>query len=84
MKIEIEVTEQDIKEAVERRIKKTVCEEMVGYISDKLIRSKMEELANQAVENAVKKVASESKSIEARVRAELEKKILNKLKKLTA
>jgi hypothetical protein len=57
---------------------------MVGYISDKLIRSKMEELANQAVENAVKKVASESKSIEARVRAELEKKILNKLKKLTA
>jgi hypothetical protein len=84
MKIEIEVTEQDIKEAVERRIKNTVCEEMVGYISDKLIRSKMEELANQAVENAVKKVASESKSIEARVRAELEKKILNKLKKLTA
>ena len=57
---------------------------MVGYISDKLIRSKMEELANQAVENAVKKVASESKSMEARVRAELEKKILNKLKKLTA
>ena len=84
MKIEIEVTEQDIKEAVERRIKNTVCEEMVGYISDKLIRSKMEELANQAVENAVKKVASESESIEARVRAELEKKILNKLKKLTA
>lgn len=84
MKIEIEVTEQDIKEAVERRIKKTVCEEMVGYISDKLIRTKMDELANQAVENAVKKVASESKSIEGRVRAELEKKILNKLKKLTA
>lgn len=27
MKIEIEVTEQDIKEAVERRIKNTVCEE---------------------------------------------------------
>ena len=28
MKIEIEVTEEDIKEAVERRIKKTICEEM--------------------------------------------------------
>lgn len=80
MKIEIEVTEQDIKEAVERRIRKTVCEEMVGYISDKMIRTRMDELANQAVENAVKKVASESKSIEARVRGELEKKSLNGLK----
>ena len=84
MKIEIEVTEEDIKEAVELRIKKTICEEMVGYISDKMIRTKMDELANQVVENAVNKVASESKAIEDRVRAELEKKILNKLKKLTA
>ena len=84
MKIEIEVTEQDIKDAVERRIKKTVCEEMVGYVSNKLIRTKMEELANEAVENAVRKIAGESKSIEAKIRAELEKKILNKLKKLTA
>lgn len=73
MKIEVEVSEQEIKEAIERRIKHVICNELSGYLGCSTLKKKMQDIADEALDSAVRRIISDSGKIEQSVTSELEK-----------
>lgn len=82
MKIEIDLTDEDIVHAVKSRARKSVCDEMANKISTKMIQEQIKIHAPDVIGQIVKELLLESEDIKNKVRAEIEKETKAKLKKL--
>ena len=82
MKIELDISEDEITQAIKSRYKKAICDEVSTKISTKLIQEKIRLVSSDLIERMVKELILDSEEIKTRIKAEMEKEIKAKLKKL--
>lgn len=82
MKIEIDLTDEDIVHAVKSRARKSICDEMSTKISTKMIQEQIKIHAPDVIGQIIKDILLESEDIKNKVRIEIEKETKAKLKKL--
>lgn len=75
MKLEIEITEQEIKSAIERKIRVAVAEYSNSYESERLVRDIIKTSWRDSVDRIILDEIANSDKMRDTIRAELEKKI---------
>ena len=79
MKLEIEITEDEIKSAIERKVRTAIADQTNQWGSDKYIRDRVKERWHAVVEQMINDVISNHGTLREKIQAELEKKIRSQL-----
>lgn len=86
MKIEIEVTEAQIKDAIERHIRVAIANMNAGYCADESIRDKCKKFWNDTADKIIQETIGDDKKlkkmIEERVASEVDKRVNKVLKSI--
>ena len=75
MKLEIEITEDEIRSAVERKVRTAVADQTNQWNVDSYIKERVKEHWKLAVDGLVAEVLNDSKALREKIAAELEKKL---------
>ncbi len=75
MKIEIEITEEEIRSAIERKARTAIADQVNSYLADDYIRSQMKEHWKAAVDNLIVEEMYNSQSLREKIRGEFERKL---------
>lgn len=75
MKLEIEITEDEIRSAVERKVRTAVADQTNQWDVDSYIKERVKEHWKSAVEALVSEALNDSEKLREKIAAELEKKI---------
>lgn len=79
MNLEIEITEADIRSAVERRIRTVIADQSNHWGADTYIKKRVNELWYAAVDAIILEALNNSQALRDKIAAELERKIRAKL-----
>jgi hypothetical protein len=79
MKLEIEITEDELKNAVERKVRTAVADQTNQWGTDTYIKKRVEEHWKVAVDSLVQEALSNSDVLRKKIVEELEKKLRNQL-----
>ena len=75
MKLEIEITEDEIKSAIERKVRVAVSDQSNKWDADDYIKSQVKTHWNQAVDSLIKEALLDSKALRQKIATTLENKI---------
>ena len=75
MKLEIEITEEEIKSAVERKVRTAIADQTNQWNTDKFIKERVKAHWCSAIDALVLEVLNDSKPLREKVAAEFEKKL---------
>lgn len=75
MKIEIEITADEIKSSIERKVRTAVADQTNNYGSDRFIRDKVNEHWKKVAEGLVVEELKDSNTLREKIAAQIEKKI---------
>ena len=79
MNLEIEITEADIRSAVERKIRTAIADRSNNWDADTYIKERVNELWYAAVDAMILETLNNSQALRDKIMAELERKIRAKL-----
>lgn len=79
MKLEVEITEDEIRSAIERKIRVAIANEGSGWEAGERIKKMVKEAWSAAADKIVADAFANSSGIRRRVEAEIERKITAKL-----
>ena len=79
MKLEIEITEEEWKSAVERKVRTAVADQTNQWGTDTYIKKRVEEHWKAAVDSLVQEALSNSDVLRKKIVEELERKLRNQL-----
>lgn len=79
MKIEIEVTEEEIKSALERKARVAIADQTNSWPTDNYIKEKIKELWKPAVDALIEEILSDLPALRVKVLSETEKKLKAKI-----
>jgi hypothetical protein len=79
MKLEIEITEEELKNAVERKVRTAVADQTNQWGTDTYIKKRVEEHWKAAVDSLVQEALSNSDVLRKKIAEELERKLRNQL-----
>ena len=75
MKIEIEVTEQDVREAVGRQIAEAVSAQSLRYQADEYIKAQVKAMWTPMVDQMIRDAIANSKAMRGKIADEIERKL---------
>lgn len=75
MKLEIEVTEEEIKSAIERKVRTAIADQTSSYRTYQYIQKSVKENWQKAVDDMVVEYLSNSEAIKKRIADNVEKKL---------
>ena len=75
MKLEIEITEDELKAAIERKVRTAVADQTNQWGADRYIKDQVNAHWKAAVDALVAEVLADSKTLRDKIAAELEKKL---------
>ena len=79
MKLEIEITEEEIRSAIERKIRVALADETKGYAAEDYIKTQIKAQWKVTVDNTIKELLADSDTLRKTIATELEKKIRSQL-----
>ena len=75
MKLEIEITEDELKAAIERKVRTSVADQTNQWGTDRYIKDQVEEHWKAAVDALVTEALADSKALRDKIASEVEKKL---------
>lgn len=75
MKLEIEISEEEIKSAIERKVRVAVADQTNQWSVDNYIKERVKESWKGAVEALIAEALSDSQKLREKIAAELERKL---------
>jgi ATP-dependent Lon protease len=75
MKLEIEITEEELRSAVERKVRTAVADQTNQWNVDSYIKEQVKAHWHSAVDALVQEALNDSKTLREKIAAELEKKL---------
>jgi len=75
MKLEIEITEEEIKSAIERKVRTAVADQANSYRTDDYIKEQVKAHWKAAVDSLISEALRDSEKLREKVRAEVERKL---------
>ena len=75
MKLEIEITEDEIRSAVERKVRTAVADQTNQWGVDSYIKERVKEHWKLAIDALVSEALADSESLRAKIAGEIEKKL---------
>ena len=75
MKLEIEITEDEIRSTIERKVRTTIADQTNSYSSDAYIRDQVKAHWHAAVDNLIVEEMYNSQSLREKIAAEMEKRL---------
>jgi len=75
MKLEIEITEEEIRSAIERKVRTAIADQNNHYGTDTYIKAKVKEHWVAAIDAMINEALSNSTVLREKIAAELEKKL---------
>ncbi len=75
MKLEIEITEEELRSAIERKVRTAVADQTNHYGTDAYIKDQVKAHWKAAVDALVAEALTDSKALREKIAAELEKKL---------
>ena len=79
MKLEIEITEAEIKSAIERKIRVAIADETNSWSADNLIKAAVKKHWGEAVERVIKECLADTPRIQEKIRVAIEAKLKGQL-----
>lgn len=83
MKLEIEITEEEIRSAIERKVRIAIADQTNQWNVDTYIKERVKEHWKIAVDNLVTEALRDSTTLRAKITAEIEKKLRTQITALT-
>ena len=79
MKLEIEITEEEIKSAIERKVRTAIADQTSNYGVEQYIKESVKSKWKEVVDRMVEEYLSDSEKLKAKVISEVDKKLKAKL-----
>lgn len=79
MKLEIEITEDEIKSAVERKVRTAIADQTSNYGVESYIKESVKSKWKEVVDRMVEEYLSDSEKLKAKVISEVDKKLKAKI-----
>ena len=79
MKLEVEITEDEIRSAIERKVRTAIADQTNQWNVDRYIKDKVAEHWKLAVDNLIAEELNNSIVLKTKITAELERKLRNQL-----
>ena len=79
MKLEIEITEQEIRDALERKVRVAIADQTNNYRSDDFIKEQVKLAWSSAVTSMINEQLADSEAIKNKIRASIEAKLKGQL-----
>ena len=79
MKLEIEITEEEIKSAVERKVRTAIADQTNQWNVDDYIKKRVAESWKLAVDNLVAEQLADAPNLQAKIRSSIEAKLKGQL-----
>jgi hypothetical protein len=84
MKLEIEVTEEEIKSAIERKVRTAIADQTNSYGTERYIQKSVKENWQKAVDDIVIAYLADSEKLKAKIAEQVEKKLKAKINAVLA
>jgi uncharacterized protein YaaW (UPF0174 family) len=84
MKLEIEVTEEEIKSAIERKVRTAIADQTNSYGTEQYIQKSVKENWQKAVDDMVVLYLADSEKLKAKIAEQVEKKLKAKINSVLA
>ena len=79
MKLEIEITEEEIKSAIERKVRTALADQTSNYGVEQYIKESVKSKWKEVVDRMVEEYLSDSEKLKAKVISEVDKKLKAKI-----
>lgn len=79
MKVEIEITEEEIKSAIERKVRTAIADQTSNYGVEQYIKESVRSKWKEVVDRMVEEYLSDSEKLKAKVISEVDKKLKAKI-----
>ncbi len=79
MKLEIEITEDEIKSAIERKVRTAIADQTSNYGVEQYIKDSVKSKWKEVVDRMVEEYLSDSEKLKAKVISEVDKKLKAKI-----
>ena len=79
MKLEIEITEEEIKSAIERKVRTAIADQTSNYVVEQYIKESVRSKWKEVVDRMVEEYLSDSEKLKAKVISEVDKKLKAKI-----
>ena len=79
MKLEIEITEAEIKSAIERKIRVAIADEVGGWNADNYIKEQVKKRWKEVADDAIREACNDAPALRRKIMATLENKIKGQL-----
>ena len=79
MKLEIEITEEEIRGAIERKVQEALYAQNSSYVTERYIKDRIADEWKSAVDAMVAEALSDSAAIREKIAAEIERKLRSQL-----
>ncbi len=79
MKLEIEITEEEIKSAMERKVRVAIADQTSGWSVDNYIKERVKELWKGVADELIAEALKDAPALKASIAAEVERKLRNQL-----
>ena len=79
MKLEIEITEEEIKSAIERKVRTAIADQTSNYGVEQYIKESVKSKWKEVVDRMVEEYLSDSEKLKAKVVSEVDKKLKAKI-----
>lgn len=79
MKLEIEITEEEIKSAIERKVRTAIADQTSNYGVEQYIKESVKSKWKEVVDRMVEEYLSDSEKLKAKVISEVDKKLKAKI-----
>jgi hypothetical protein len=75
MKLEIEITQEEIKSAVERKVRKAIADESNSWLVDSYIKEQVKKHWQEAVDSLIKEEIANSHKLKEKIQKSIEAKL---------
>ena len=75
MKLEIEITEEEIKNAIERKIRVAIADQNQAYNADDFIKARVKAIWTEAVDRVATELIGDSKALQDKIDKAVENKV---------
>ena len=79
MKVEIEITEEEIKSAIERKVRTAIADQTSNYGVEQYIKESVKSKWKEVADRMVEEYLSDSEKLKAKVISEVDKKLKAKI-----
>jgi len=79
MKLEIEITEEEMKSAIEHKVRVAIADQANQWSTDDYIKKRLKETWNSAIDELIAEVMKDNATLQQKITAEFERKLKAKL-----